>query len=236
MNQELAHLLELQTIDDETEHMKHEQSEIPEDVVAIEDRLRETESAYVQQKEKLAQLNKRRSSLENDLVLLGERLKKYQRQLLSAKTNQEYQVFLREIDAAKATISQNEEDILTLMDDAETMASDIEQRTRELEKERVSSQQEVESLKTRMNILSEEYKEKTDERRGLVIRMGKRLVQRYERIKNGRGGQAVVVINGEVCTGCHTTLPPQFAVEIRKAGEILICENCGRILIWGDKN
>lgn len=232
MNEKLEYLLELQRIDDEIERMKLEQARIPGSVDAIEDRLREAKAAYVLEKEKLAALNKQRSSLENDLVLLGERLKKYQRQLLSAKTNQEYQAFLREIDATKANISKNEEDILTLMDEAETMARDIEQHTKELEEQRTSSQKEIESLKRQLSILAEQYEGKTDERRELARRMGSRLVSRYERIKNGRGGQAVAVINGEVCSGCHTTLPPQFAVEIRKGGEILTCENCGRILVW----
>jgi len=232
MNEKLEYLLELQRIDDEIERMKHEQSEIPHDVSIIEDRLRKAESACTLEKERLAEVNRRRSSLENDLVLFGERLKKYQRQLLSAKTNQEYQAFLREIDATKEKISKNEEEILTLMDEAETMANDIEQHTRELEKEKVNSQREIESLKTRLSILAKEYTGKTDERKGLVTRMGSRLVGRYERIKNGRGGQAVAIINGEVCSGCHTTLPPQFAVEIRKGGEILTCESCGRILVW----
>lgn len=236
MNEKLEYLVELQRIDDEIERMKRQQSEIPGDVVAIEDRLREAESAYMLEKERLAEVNKRRSSLENDLVLFGERLKRYQRQLLSAKTNVEYQAFLREIDAAKANISENEEEILTLMDKAETMANDIEQRTEELEREKVSSQREIESLKTRMSILAEEYTGKTDERNGLVTRMGNRLVGRYERIKNGRGGQAIAVINREVCSGCHTRLPPQFAVEIRKGGEILACESCGRILVWEVKD
>lgn len=236
MNENLGYLLELQRIDDEIERMKHEQSEIPEGVAAIEERLKKAESAHMLEKERVTEVNRRRSSLENDLVLFGERLKKYQRQLLSAKTNQEYQAFLREIDATKANISQNEEEILTLMDEAETMANDIEQRTRELEKEKVNSQQEIESLKTRLSILANEHTGKTDEREGLVTRMGSRLVGRYERIKNGRDGQAVAVINDEVCSGCHTTLPPQFAVEIRKGGEILICESCGRILVWEVKN
>lgn len=236
MDEQLQQLLELQRIDEKIERIKEEQSAIPDDVAAIEDRVRQAESACAQERENLAALNKRRASLENDLVLLNERLKKYQRQLLSAKTNPEYQAFLREIDATKLSISKNEEDILTLMDDAEQLAADLSRRTDELEKEKVSSRQEIESLHARLGQLAQEHSRKTEERKELATRMGSRLIVKYERIRNGRRGRAVAVISGEVCSGCHTTLPPQFAMEIRKGDRILTCENCGRILVWEEKS
>jgi len=236
MDEQLVQLLALQKIDEQIATIKEEQSAIPQDMAAIEERLRTAEAVYTQEKDRLTALNKRRVSLENDLVLLNERLKKYQTQLMSAKTNPEYQAFLREIDATKEGISKNEEDILGLMDDGEHMSSDLLRREAELAGERVESAKQIESLRDRLGVLSEDYKTMVAERKELVARMGNRLVTRYERIKNGRGGDAVVLISREVCTGCHTTLPPQFAAEIKKGDEILTCENCGRILIWEEKS
>lgn len=236
MLEQLEQLLTLQRIDEEIELIKGEQSAIPESMVAIENKLREAESLYTQEKEKLKALNKRRVSLENDLILLNEKLKKYQRQLLSAKTNQEYQAFLREIDTTKQSISRSEEDILTLMDDGEQMSADLSTKDTQLAKEKADSAREIELLKERLSALSLDYSERTDRRKNLVEEMGNRLVIKYERIKNGRRGRAVVVIDGEVCSGCHTTLPPQFVAEIKKADRILTCENCGRILIWEEKS
>jgi len=236
MDGQLQQLLELQKIDEEIEKIREEQSTIPEDMTGIEDRVTEAESACTQERESLAVLNRRRVSLENDLVLLTEKLKKYQRQLLSAKTNPEYQAFLREIDTTKLSISKNEEDILTLMEEGEQMAADLSRRTAELEKEKESSRQQIESLQGRLDMLKQEHSKKTREREELVTGMGRRLVVKYERIRDGRGGRAVAIIHGEVCSGCHTTLPPQFAVEIRRGDEILICENCGRILVWEERN
>jgi predicted nucleic acid-binding Zn-ribbon protein len=232
MNIQLEQLLRLQGIDVELGKISDEQSAIPESMMAIEDGVREAEATCQQEKENLAALNKRRLSLENDLVLLNERLKKYQMQLLSAKTNQEYQAFLKEIELAKENISKSEEDILTLMDDGERMSADLSARDAELEKEKASSKREIESLRERLSLLSEQYKEKTAERKELAEMMDNRLLAKYERIKDGRGGNAVVVIETEVCAGCHTTLPPQFAAEVRKGDEVLACENCGRILVW----
>ena len=122
------------------------------------------------------------------------------------------------------------------MDEGEDMSSDLSRTEKELAQERVESARQIESLRDRLGMLSENHKTSVAERKELVAQMGSRLVAKYERIKDGRGGHAVVVISGEVCAGCHTTLPPQFAAEIRKGDEILTCENCGRILIWEEKS
>jgi predicted nucleic acid-binding Zn-ribbon protein len=235
LDEQLEQLLALQRMDKEIERIRREQVVIPEEMTAIEERLRESELVYAQEKERLTALNKRRISLENDLVLLNERLKKYQLQLMSAKTNQEYQAFLREIDATKAGISRNEEDILGLMDDGEQMTEDLSARETRLAEEKTESAQQIDNLKDRLDVLAKEYAARTEERKELVAQMGDRLVLKYERIKNGRGGDAVVLIGREVCSGCHTTLPPQFAAEIKKGDQILTCESCGRILIWESK-
>jgi hypothetical protein len=236
MNAEIQQLLLLQRIDDDIDRIKAEQAAIPQHIASVEDKIRESESICTQEKEKLAGLNKRRLSLENDVVLLNERLKKYQLQLYSAKTNEEYHAFLREIEVAKKGVSQNEEDILVLMEDADNMTSDIAKRTAELGKEKAAAGREIDSLKERLSELNEEFRKKTGQRDGLAAEMDRHLVTKYERIKNGRGGTAVAVITGEVCSGCHSTLPPQFAVEIRRGEDIIICENCGRILVWEGKD
>ena len=53
----------------------------------------------------------------------------------------------------------------------------------------------------------------------------------YEKIKRVRGN-AVSLIENETCAGCSSILTPQFLNELKKRSEILLCDNCGRILIY----
>jgi predicted nucleic acid-binding Zn-ribbon protein len=54
----------------------------------------------------------------------------------------------------------------------------------------------------------------------------------YERIrKNYRNGLAVVPIVRDACGGCFNAIPPQRQSEIRQRKKIIVCENCGRILV-----
>ena len=59
-----------------------------------------------------------------------------------------------------------------------------------------------------------------------------RLLTSFDRIrKNFRNGLAVVSIVRDACGGCFNAIPPQRQSEIRQHKKIMICENCGRILV-----
>ncbi|TMQ68855.1 MAG: hypothetical protein E6K80_13650 [Candidatus Eisenbacteria bacterium] len=55
---------------------------------------------------------------------------------------------------------------------------------------------------------------------------------RYERIRQSRDGRAVVPIVKGSCGGCFRGQPPQMLQEARRGDRALICDGCGRILIW----
>ena len=57
----------------------------------------------------------------------------------------------------------------------------------------------------------------------------------YDRIrKNYRNGLAVVPVERDACGGCFNAIPPQKQSEIRQRKKIMVCENCGRILVDRD--
>ena len=54
----------------------------------------------------------------------------------------------------------------------------------------------------------------------------------YDRIRNSyRNGLAVVAVDRDACGGCFNSIPPQRQSEIRLHKKIIVCENCGRILL-----
>jgi len=64
-----------------------------------------------------------------------------------------------------------------------------------------------------------------------------RLLYSYDRIRrNYRNGLAVVPVERDACGGCYNSIPPQRQSEIRLHKKIVVCENCGRILIDTDLN
>ena len=65
--------------------------------------------------------------------------------------------------------------------------------------------------------------------------MEPRLLVSYDRIRqNYRNGLGVVAVHRDACGGCFNAIPPQKQSEIRQRKKIIICENCGRILVDAD--
>jgi predicted nucleic acid-binding Zn-ribbon protein len=59
-----------------------------------------------------------------------------------------------------------------------------------------------------------------------------RLLTSYEKIrKNYRNGLAVVPVERDACGGCFYYIPPQKQSEIKQRKKVMVCENCGRILV-----
>ncbi len=64
-----------------------------------------------------------------------------------------------------------------------------------------------------------------------------RLLMSYDRIRqNYRNGLAVVPVERDACGGCFYSIPPQKQSEIKLRKKIMVCENCGRILVDDELN
>lgn len=64
-----------------------------------------------------------------------------------------------------------------------------------------------------------------------------RLLTSYDKIrKNFKNGLAVVPIERDACGGCFHSIPPQKQSEIKLRKKVMVCENCGRILVDTDLN
>ena len=64
-----------------------------------------------------------------------------------------------------------------------------------------------------------------------------RLLVSYDRIRNNyRNGLAVVAVERDSCGGCYNAIPPQKQSEVKQRKKIIICENCGRILVDDELN
>jgi len=67
------------------------------------------------------------------------------------------------------------------------------------------------------------------ERASLAAAVEPRLLKKYDGIAAQEGGVGMVAIVGGFCGGCHNDVPARFVSRVR-AGEIVTCERCHRIL------
>lgn len=65
----------------------------------------------------------------------------------------------------------------------------------------------------------------------LVQKLKKQLVSNYERLRS-RYKRAIVPVKEDTCLGCFMRVPTSITAQGRTDTEVIVCENCGRILYW----
>ena len=167
-----------------------------------------------------------------DLKDAEAKLKKLQEQLLRVKDNKEYTALQFEIAEIKEEKSSLETEILLLLEKEDTIAQRTEELSKEIDRDEqkiahqeVQNSKEIESLNGKISNL-------TDVRQSIAKGIDNDVLARYERLRKGRGGLAIVAVENNACGGCNMRLPPQLVNELKRNDQFLTCENCGRILYW----
>jgi hypothetical protein len=92
---------------------------------------------------------------------------------------------------------------------------------------------EQEALRMERETLQEELATLRDEREVQAGRLAAAGLTKYERLRVKKGGQAVVLMQGAVCTGCRLSLPAVDVQKVRADAAVNFCPHCGRILVYG---
>jgi predicted nucleic acid-binding Zn-ribbon protein len=72
-----------------------------------------------------------------------------------------------------------------------------------------------------------------DRRKKLASQMPRHLFSTYERMSRlGRGQALAEVRSNGICAACRVRVRPKIFSDVRKGDQLIICENCGRILYY----
>lgn len=231
MNEELVTLWALRERDERLVVLQSVLSGFPTQRKAIEQRLSSDHANLEALKKALGELQIKRRQMEKDIEVLLAEERKFQGQLPLVKKNEEYTALLHEIAGAKKKRSDRETELLTLMD---------EEERRQGEKpalEKLVAADEADAAARLKSIEAEEGQEREKvavieaERATLLERLAPGTRTRYERIRS-KDGRAVATIQKGACGACYRNQPPQTLQEARRGDRLLICDGCGRLLIW----
>lgn len=232
MDQDLRALIDLQAVDTRIAGLERQLEAIPAKIQAIRDATQEARQEVDRLRARLDEIKKEIRSKEKELDYQSSQRAKCEARLYEVKTNKEYSAVLAEIESLKVEKARIEEEILSLMEAQERMARELVEAEARL---RAREQQAgVEEARAQGELREAEaaLAQVRAEREGLSREVPRELLATYQRLLRGRGGLAVVPVQGGICAGCHVTLTPQHFQEIRSNQNILTCESCGRILYW----
>ena len=235
MKKDLEILLKLQEIDYELGELERSKDYLPDMIKSLEKEIEEVSNELKKIEEELTEKTLLKKELEIEVDSLNDALAKFQKQMREIRTNREYDALTTEIANRKLKISENEEKILELMstlDELEDKKIECKKKFEEMQRNNTAQ---LETLRKEMNSVGTKVKIKEDERKNVTVRIDKRLLATYDRIKRGKGANVVVVVRKGACGACYKSLPPQRIQEIKMEDGIITCDSCGRILIWSEE-
>ena len=230
MNQDLKQLIRLQSIDLSIQELRTRIDKFPGISKALDEQLRSAQSGLETTKERAKNNQANRKKLEAEIGSLESKISKYRDQMMAVKTNEEYRALQHEIEHAQTAIRKIEDDILTLMMEAESGLTDIKAAETRLKEDGQKVDQERKRLtEVNQRDLSalESY---LKERKEIEASISADLIPRYERVRKARGGIAVAAARNEVCEICQVRIRPQVFQELRSNDQIIACDACQRIL------
>jgi uncharacterized protein len=234
MQSDLEMLLKLQVIDYDLGELERSKEYLPDMMENLRREVDEAENLFRNVEKDLTDSRLLQKSLELELASKQTDLKRLQEQMMAIKTNKEYDALVSQIDLVKGTINEKETQLLELIEKVEKLQVDIQDFRRKAEEAKERNTKELSILQEKMDSVGSKIAIKEDERTNITVRIPKKTMSVYERVRKSRGGTVVVSVKKRACGACYKALPPHRIQEIKRGDEIITCDNCGRMLIWQD--
>ncbi|HEX6898414.1 MAG TPA: C4-type zinc ribbon domain-containing protein [Thermoanaerobaculia bacterium] len=242
MNQNLQHILELQTTLTQLREAEQRLHGIP-------DWMRELHAEHTTRKAEIetteaaaAEAARQRRQAEGAVQDAQEKLKKYQQQINKVSTQREYGALLQEIDTVKGQITAGETQALSALEASENAEKELEtlrESFREIEERYKAEMERWESEKPEVARQVESLRNHVGDIRQ---RLPRNIVAQFERILERYPTNAVAPVRlferpGRTqrewhCLACNYRVRPQTVVEIRNGDGLVQCDSCKRLLFY----
>jgi uncharacterized protein len=237
VEEKLSSLLALQKIESKLDEFQILKGELPMEVNDLEDEITGLHARQTRIEEEINGINAFIEQKKEAIKEAQALVKKYEKQSENVKNNREFEAINKEIELQTLEMRLAEKHIKDANEEIANKARNLETaRNNVTTKEGTLShkKEELQKIIADTEIEEKEFQVKADAARGKV---DPRLLTSYERIrKSYRNGMAVVPVERDACGGCFNAIPPQRQSEIKQRKKIIVCENCGRILVDGDLN
>ena len=228
----LRALYDLQQIDSAIDNIKQVRGELPLEVEDLEDEIAGLHTRIDNMKGEVKDLEKSISDRKNIMVESKAAIEKYQEQQKNVRNNREFDTLSKEIEYQELEIQLQEKEI-------KKSKGDIDAKKKVLEVTEAKVAEREADLDAKRKELEEIVAETEKEESTLLAKSEKaekiieeRLLTAYKRIRgNAKNGLAVVNVERDACGGCFSKIPPQRQMDINSNKKVIVCENCGRVLV-----
>jgi len=225
-------ICKLQEIDSQYESIGNQLQSSPASIIDLEQELSELQKILENAENQLNICEKKQRTYESDIKDNEQHIKRSREKTQSIKSNKEYQALLKEIEETEKKNVVLEEEVLKCMYEKEGATQILNK-----EKDKVQSLQETlasekKVYEARRKEIEQQYEKLANEKKIFEVELPKNIKKRYDYLRKVSNGVAVGFVEKGTCSACHTIIPPQYVIELRKSKEINYCMTCQRFLIW----
>ncbi|MCZ2356184.1 MAG: C4-type zinc ribbon domain-containing protein [Bacteroidia bacterium] len=232
IDEKLRSLTRLQHIHSKLDRINQILGGLPEEVRDLEDDLEGRRIRTQKITEEVHQIEREIADKRQHILSQKDLIKRYQERLNEVRNNREFESLTHEVQLAELEIQTAERRI-------RFSTENLEERTNSLSFEKNLYQERLHDLdakKLELSGLVAENEAEASKLESEAVDASKqiepRLLKAYSNVRNNmRNGLAVVSMDRDACGGCFSVIPPQRRAEIRHSRRIIVCENCGRILV-----
>lgn len=233
----LHELLVVQELDLAADQLRHRRASLPERLALAEEqaaaaRLDVELSGLAERSHELHRTQRR---LEDEVASIEAKAADHDRKLYAGTVTspRELQAMQAEIEGLRRRASTLEDEILEVMEAVEPIDAERGRLEDRLEEHQRASQRLREAIDEAEGAIDEELADTSARRAAAAEEIDADLLARYERLRSQLDGIAIARLDGGRCAGCHLSLPATELDAIRRAPaeEILVHEECGRILV-----
>ena len=237
IEEKLISLVRLQKIDSKLDQIQILKGELPMEVKDLEDEIEGLHARQVRVEEEINGINEFIEQKKDEIKEAQALIKKYEKQSDNVKNNREFEAINKEIEMQQLQEKLCEKHIKDATEEIADKARQLESAKKAVGAKEANLAAKKEELE---KIIAETDKEERHFEKNIQAAredVEPRLLMSYDRIRqNYRNGLAVVPVERYACGGCFYSIPPQKQSEIKLRKKIMVCENCGRILVDDELN
>lgn len=236
VEEKLKTLYALQQADTEIDKILQLRGELPLEVENLENEIADLKAKSANLAAQIEDANAKIVEYRHNIAESEAQIEKYRAQVDNVANSREYDSLNKEIEnqgllkqIAEKNINDTKEQIVSKKMEVENIKDRLAVRTEDLKAKKQELAVIVEST-------AKEEERLRAEREVCASKIDARTMSAYERIRNSCNNHlaVVTVFNGNACGGCFSTIAPQKLVDISSNRKMNICEYCGRILVNPD--
>lgn len=231
MKEELAKLIELQKTDNDLRRLKKIIETASERRAGIEQEFEQHAFSIREIQQKREKLQAERIENERHLAENKIYLARAERNLKHAQNQKEYESAMRELDALQKQISQLESKIVEILSAVEEVDKELADRADEINSLDAKRAEALAAFEKEYSDAKSTFAVLTAMRQAALATLPPDWASTYDRLaERSRDGIAVAAVVNGSCSACNISLRPQMLVNVRRSDEVIVCENCSRIL------